>query len=400
LTTHYNKNRNKWMYDFVRSGKRYSSYCLDEAGKDVTTKRAADACEARVKRAVEISTKAGAKGGVIVTGAYTVEQMFADYVSQHAGRQRSWQDNMKKHVRDLLAFFGRQTAAASLTVDDVERFITHSRNEKLCVYIGGPQKCIDATIVRDNARHRSDSTTNRYLTTLRAAINWGAKHGKLARLHVRRLAEPKELPNPVAPDQVRAILTHAQPHLRLAITLAVHTGMRLDETLGLLWEQVDLDARTIILRSAGTKAKIGQVVFINDDLAAVLHATPRVCAEVVTYQRIVTKRDRSEERMPPRPIKSLRRSWEAAQKAAKVFPPHRFHDLRATFCTAVLVANNNPVTLRSAARHASLTTTMRYAQVQDATVRGAFNATAGLTNSQTEVTNEVADAPQCPGEDA
>ncbi len=221
------------------------------------------------------------------------------------------------------------------------------------------------------------------MTTLRAAINWAVKRGKIVGLRVRRLEEPRDLPNPVSIEQVNSILAKAPEHLRIAILIAVHTGLRLDETLGLRWQQVDLPGRTILLQSQSTKAETGQAVFINDDLAAVLEQAPRHCDQVVAY------RPRGKDAVH-RPIKSLRRAWMTAQKSAGVQPPHRFHDLRATFCTAVLAANDNPMTLKEAARHASLATTLRYAKVHDQAVRTAFNATTGLIRSQTAVANTVA----------
>lgn len=376
MSVYLNKQRGKWLYNFERGGKRYSAYCVDDQGRDVKTKRAAEACEARIRREVEKALKISPQG-IVVVGAYTVEQMFADYVVQHAGQLRSWHTNMKCYVKELLDFFGRPTAATSLSVEDVERFISHSRSQPRVVYIGGPRKG-GASATRDGPKLRTDSTTNRYLTTLRAAINWAVGHGKMSAIKVRHLEEPADLPNPVTMDQVRAILDHAQPHLRLAIQIAVHTGMRLDETLGLRWDWIDVDSSAIRLPSRSTKAKVGQVVHINPELAGVLAETPRVCDFVVAYR---------EANGGFRPIKSLRRAWKSAQAAAGINSPHRFHDLRATFCTAVLAANNNPLTLKAAARHASLSTTMRYAQVADDSVRQAFNATLGLGKSQTSVAN-------------
>ncbi len=157
MTTYFNQARGKWMYNFVRGGKRYAAYCTDEQGGEVSSRRAADACEARVKRQVEQALSAGRKG-VVISGAYTLEEMFADYVAQHAGRQRSWASNMRKHIKELLDFFGRPTAAASLTVDDVERFIGHSRRQPRAVYRGGPRKGAKSV---ERKNQRCERTTRR-----------------------------------------------------------------------------------------------------------------------------------------------------------------------------------------------------------------------------------------------
>lgn len=385
MSAYFSNARGRWVYNFIRARERHSGYCVNEDGTPSTTKRQADACEARIKREVEKALKTtGAGAGVRVSGCFTVEQMFADYVSQSAASKRTFTTNIKRYVAELLDFLGRQSAATSITNDIIEAFIAHSRAQLRGVYSGGPKKG-GAYEVKGDAKPRSDSTTNRYLACLRAAINWAAKRGKMPPVHVRHLEEPSELPTPISPALVAAIWAKAPEHLRLAITIAVHTGMRLDETLGLRWDWIDLGARTIALPSGTTKSKAGQVVFINDDLAAALAAVTRVCDIVVTYTH-ARKPEKVAER-PPKPIKSLKRAWQTAQKAAGITKAYRFHDLRATFCTAVLSANNNPMALRSAARHASLQTTMRYAKLADESLRQAFNATTGLLKSQTKVTN-------------
>lgn len=383
MTTRFNPDRQRWQYDFIRGKKRYAGYCVDEKGVPAKSKREADACEARIKKEVEKMLKAApGYSGVVVAGAYAFGQMMADYVSHHAGRQRSWKTNMKRHVAELLEFFGRATAAASLTVDDIDRYIAFARQQKRTVYIGGAKALTDPSqhVARSGASLRTDSTTNRYLTTLRAAINFAAARGKMPALKVRRLEEPKDLPNPVSLDEVRAILAVAAPHLRLAIMIAVHTGMRLDETLGLKWADVDLRRRVIVLASAETKSKVGQVVHINDVLAEILEAEERHIDSVISYK------PRGED-AEYRSVLSLRRAWAGAQARAGISPPHRFHDLRATFATAVLESGANPMTLKEAMRHASLSTTLRYAKVHDVAVKNAFSATSQFSFSQTQPTN-------------
>lgn len=383
MSTFYNEARGKWMYGFSRQKKRYQAYCVDENGHDVTTKRAADACEARVKLEVEKALKSGAPG-IRVPGAYTVEQMFADYAVQHAGKQRSWRKNIRGHIAELMEFYGRQTPASSIDVNEIERFVIHSRQQAREVYMGGPKRGGESV---KTTKTRADSTTDKYLNTLRAAINWAADRGKMSPVKVRRLDSGSELPNPVSLALVNAILAVAPPHLALAIKLAVHTGMRLDETLSVRWDQIDFDQMAIVLPARSVKAKTGQVVHINADLASDLRAAPRLADTVIAYTRATT--DAAMSKRPAAPVKSLRRSWQTAQKAVGITKFYRFHDLRATFCTAVLKANNNPLALKKAARHASLTTTMRYAEVADQMVKSAFDATAGLLNPLTPPTNKV-----------
>lgn len=361
MATSFDKTRNAWRYNFQRGGKRYANLCRDDDGNPVNGKRAAQAAERREILAVEAKLKA-AKAVRVPRDVYTVAEMLRDFATQKAIHNASWKSNIRKYVQEIKDFFGAANPASSITLDKIEEFIAHSRATPRMINIGGQRI---EMIPTDHLR--SDSTTNRHLATLRAAINWAAKRGTMTPVWVRRLDEPEAHPNPVAPEEVTNILGVSPYHLRVAIILAASTGMRLDETLGLTTDHVDLPNRVIRLSSDETKAGKAQVVYINDDLAnviqEVIEALPAQCKHLVHYRG--------------GPVKNVKKAWAGALKAAKV-PHHRFHDLRATFCTALAKDGQSALNIQRAARHASYQTTLRYLKAHDEDLRRAFEATSAM----------------------
>ncbi len=70
---------------------------------------------------------------------------------------------------------------------------------------------------------------------------------------------PKEM-RPLSADEARRLLEAARgDRLEALYVLAVHTGMRRGELLGLKWEDVDLDGRTVRIRRTLTRTDNGYV---------------------------------------------------------------------------------------------------------------------------------------------
>jgi integrase len=67
--------------------------------------------------------------------------------------------------------------------------------------------------------------------------------------------------NPLTPEQVKALLEVARgDRLEALYVLAIHTGLRQGELLGLKWEDADLEAGMLQVRRTLTTAKGGPVL--------------------------------------------------------------------------------------------------------------------------------------------
>ena len=92
------------------------------------------------------------------------------------------------------------------------------------------------------------------------------------------------------------------------IQLAVETGMRRSELLAMCWDDVNLEARTVLLRN--TKNGLPRTVPLSTRALNVIKDTPRCGPNVFTVS-----------------ANALRLAWERLRRRAGVFEL-RFHDLR------------------------------------------------------------------------
>ncbi len=98
----------------------------------------------------------------------------------------------------------------------------------------------------------SPRTASHCRAVLRAALADAEKWGEIPR-NVARLADAPHLPPPqpvvLSPAEVREILgALTEPGLRRLAIVALHTGLRLGEELGLRWVDVDLDGHRVHVR--------------------------------------------------------------------------------------------------------------------------------------------------------
>src|SRR5216683_699544 len=165
------------------------------------------------------------------------------------------------------------------------------------------------------------STINREVAVLHATFNHGLNSGKLARLprFPKNLAEPNARHGFLSFEQYTALVKACpRPWLRALMAVAYNFGFRKAELLGLRVGQIDLKARTIQLRPGETKSGRGRTVVMTDDvfplIAACIEGKPATDS-VFTFEN-------------GKPVRNLRRPWEAMCKAAGI--SILLHDFRRT----------------------------------------------------------------------
>lgn len=223
------------------------------------------------------------------------------------------------------------------------------------------------------------ATVNRELAALSAAINY-----------CRRELE-WDLPNPVSgrklrePDgrvrwlkkaEVESLCRAAreQRHgdlLEDFIRLAVNTGMRREEMLGLEWQRVDLHNRLIILEAENTKSARRRSIPLNMGAFQALSNRMAYRAERCPASPWVFARETGDRAL------TLRKGFEAACERAGI-ANFTIHDLRHT-CAAWLVSAGVPlIEVRDLLGHAEISTTERYAHLAPNRVRAAVSVLDGL----------------------
>ncbi len=157
-----------------------------------------------------------------------------------------------------------------------------------------PPEAITDITCRAYARTRAKDgvapgTIRTELEALRAAMNWAIKKKMLAELP-EIVMPPRPTPRErwLTQEEADALVAACRaPHLRLAVTIALHTAARIGAILALTWERVDLDQRRInyIDPSKAQTRKRRVRVPINDTLlAALTEAQPgRTCEHVIEW---------------------------------------------------------------------------------------------------------------------
>ncbi|MBI1209549.1 MAG: tyrosine-type recombinase/integrase [Azospirillum sp.] len=366
MSVYFNGDRNHWTYDSRLNGKRFKGYALDPNGEPCSTKTEARRAEALIRAQALQQTPAPAPP---VSEAFTVAQMFA-LMAVRKSTEKNWNNN-RIYLAELVSYFGGTTPEKEITEQRTWDYIAWARACPKRVYLGGgltPSK-FAATHQKPGFRatvgHRAESTINRYLACLRAALRIAhdARDGTGRRLvphlpRVPKLGEPEHLPRPIADPDLDAICRIIPAHLAAAIRLVRWMGFRKAEVFSLRINQVDFSNRGVWLAAESTKA--GRAEFVGGPAAAM-----DLLCQLVAYRH---GRDGK-----PKPIKNPRRAFSRALKTLGL--EHRFHDTKASFVTAVAHVAPAAVTQKLAG-HKSYETTQRYQRVADQAARSAIEAAA------------------------
>ncbi|GAB3468020.1 site-specific integrase [Azotobacter salinestris] len=218
----------------------------------------------------------------------------------------------------------------------------------------------------------SAATINRELSALSAAINWcnvEYEWGLPNPVKGRKAREPEGRVRWITPAEVEALCREARmlkygDNLEDFIRLAVNTGCRKEEMLGLEWRRVDLHNRLIHLEGQHTKAGKRRSIPINEGALSALKGRMAFRAKHCPASPWVFCRPTGERAV------SVRAGFEKACQKAGI-TDFVIHDLRHT-CAAHLISAGVPLSeVRDLLGHSTVTMTERYAHLAPARVRDA-----------------------------
>ena len=201
------------------------------------------------------------------------------------------------------------------------------------------------------------ATHNRYRTILNHVFRVALENEKVDRNPIAQIKQMKENNERVRylnqhaddeEDRLRAAIKKSRyPQREPEVDLALATGMRQQELYQLLWPDVDLLRGQITIQQS--KANRREFIPINQSARAAL-AKLRALAP-------------KSERVCPLGYSSRhRRWWVSVRKAAKL-NDLRWHDLRHTFASRLVMAGCDLYTVSKLLRHATTTMTARYAHL-------------------------------------
>ena len=299
-----------------------------------------------------------------------------------AYRAKQWQEQPKRSFEELMLAYLTATTSKRSANKDRERTATLRRH-----LAGRTMNGLTATDIRSYIAKRrgegvSDSTINRETSLLGAAINYANREWEWNLpnpVKGRKLKEPEGRVRWITRAEAGGLIQEAgrdprADHLPDFIALALHTGCRRGELLGLEWKRVDLKENMLHLEGRHTKAGKRRSIPLNSTARAALLSRARFKAEHCPASPWVFA-NREGER-----ITDVKKSFSTACRRAGI-EDLRVHDLRHT-CAAWLVTAGVPLSeVRDLLGHASVTMTERYAHLAPENVRAAVEKLEGESRS-------------------
>lgn len=204
---------------------------------------------------------------------------------------------------------------------------------------------------------------------------------------VRKMEERKDVGKALSTAEERRLLDAATSQtspnrsqtMGTFLRVALMTGMRSGEILGLTWGQVDLSKRVITVGRAKTSSGTGRQIPINGDLVAVLSTHASWAQErfgMVEAGHYLFPFGKPTPSDPSQPMTDITGAWDALRERACV--NCRLHDLRHTAATKMAEAGVPESTMLALMGHMSRAMLERYSHIRMAAKREAVEALCAL----------------------
>ncbi len=200
------------------------------------------------------------------------------------------------------------------------------------------------------------ASVNKNISLLKAMINKATDWYMVEEGVLKCVRKCKNLPENnrrlryLSKEECQELINNAEPHLKPILTAGLNSGMRKSEILNLKWNNVDLKHSFILLDI--TKNGERREIPINETLKWTFQSlTRRLDVDYVFYDPKTGK-----------PYQSVKRSFATACRRAKIHD-FRFHDLRHTFASHLVMAGVDLTTVSRLLGHKDIKMTLRYAHL-------------------------------------
>lgn len=291
-----NKYLTIWTDDLT--GKRHQkSFPTQEAA--IAHAEMLRAREEKLTELLRTGRKTPRKSGI------TVEELIRLYLAG-GGLSPLTRKQNSYHLRPIVALFGTRKAAC-LSAGDMAFFNQQQQLLGLC-----------------------QTTINRRVNILKAALNWGLRTGVLRGHGLTAYRAPTARTRriqPPTPDELRAIHAHAATHIRRVLMFGTYCGPRIgpSELFRLRWDCVDFSLKIIYMPNANKGAREeSREIPIRRDFLHVLRDwaredAERGCAYCIHWRG--------------RPVRCIRNGWCAALRRAGIERRLTPYSLRHAYAT-------------------------------------------------------------------
>jgi len=257
------------------------------------------------------------------------DQFVKRYLEYSKGNKRSWTRDVTSSIALLRFFSGK--SLNQITSWAVEGYKS-KRQKEITHYRKPPSK---ATINRELACLKHMFTK---------ATDWGVVTSnpvKKVKLFPEKPGKLRILSN----EEFSKLYSASYETLKPILMMAVNTGMRRGEILELKWDDVNMKQGFINVRDS--KNSESRDIPINDVLMETLESVKNTTNAIYVLERNGD------------PIKSFKKGFYSALRRSGI-KKCRFHDLRHTFATRLIMAGVDIVTVQELLGHKDIRMTKRY----------------------------------------
>jgi integrase len=263
----------------------------------------------------------------------------------------------RRQLKLLKVEFGAETPLAEITASRISDY--KARRLAAVRKIGRGEAAVD--------RRLTAAAVNRPLALLRHLLRLAHEEWEAIEVvpRIRLEKEPQGRLRWLTQEEITRLLEAAaksrNKELCGAVILALNTGLRLGELLGLTWDRVDL-SRGVIRLELTKSGRRREVPMNAASYAALVNLGPQSSGRVFKTRYIKT---------------AYNNAVEAAQ-----LDDVTFHTLRHTFASWAVMRGVALKELQELLGHSSLAMTMRYAHLAPEHLRTAVSRLEGLTSSE------------------
>ncbi len=255
--------------------------------------------------------------------APTLNEFSENFLQWSKSNKRSWTRDQTS-LNNLLPFFGK-TRLNAITPYLVEQY--RIERKKLVK---------EATINREVALLKN---------MLNRAVEWQFI-GKNPIEDFKLYKESTGITNFLSREECERLIDASSDTFQWIVITAIHTGMRKMEILNLKWSQVNLESGMIMLHE--TKNGKPRYIPLDRTMIDLLNSIPHRSDYVFAQKN-------------GEPYSWIGRAWKNATAKADV--NLRFHDLRHTFASHLVMAGVDLPTVKELLGHSSISMVMRYAHL-------------------------------------
>jgi integrase len=215
---------------------------------------------------------------------------------------------------------------------------------------------------RDNKGNKP-ATINRLIAIIKHMVHKGYDWEMVTEETFKRVKKVKLLEDNngrlryLTKEECRELINSCKPHLKPIVITALNTGMRKGEILNLKWDNVDLNNGFILLDK--TKNGHRREIPINPDLRSILE---KIYSGTTERPRRIDVPYVFHDRKSDKPYQEIKRSFATACRRAGI-KDFRFHDIRHTFASLLVMGGIDITTVSKLLGHQTLTMTLRYAHL-------------------------------------